>query len=183
MRIVTTTPALTVPLTPLSFFCRPNGVTFIGPPGTAEFLKSETPKAGDIVSFKHRGFLFGSNKPKLPTLYRIRTDITWEEVVNNWKEKTPVLSGNIFLPSPPPPNLLKFNFPFSSDLPIQRSTRTCKPKGYWLQKENRVAFFEEFAHQYNFDPYVADNWTAVAKAQVLAHSVYTTAPSPTTPTE
>ena len=39
------------------------------------------------MSFKHRGFLFHSKKPKLPTLFRIRSDMTWEQVLANWKEK------------------------------------------------------------------------------------------------
>jgi len=65
---------------------RPNGGRFIAPAGTTEFAKRWEPKPGDIVSYKHRGFMFGSNKPKVPTLYRIRDDLQWEDVVNNFKE-------------------------------------------------------------------------------------------------
>lgn len=36
---------------------RSNGVKFIGMPGTGEFVKKWRPKDGDIVSFKHQGFL------------------------------------------------------------------------------------------------------------------------------
>jgi len=56
-------------------------------------VKRGIPKEGDIVSFKHRGFLMGTNRPKLPQLYRIRTDIEWADVVNNWKEKKPSVTG------------------------------------------------------------------------------------------
>jgi signal peptidase I len=74
---------------------RPNGVTFTAPAGTGEFLKRWNPLPGDIVSFKHRGYLSGTKRPKLPTLYRLRTDLTWEDVVNNWKEnKVAGVSGN-----------------------------------------------------------------------------------------
>jgi len=70
---------------------RPNGVRFIGTPGTAEFLKRFSPKEGDIVSFKHAGFLLSSKKPKFPTLYRVRSDLTWQHVVDNWKEVKPTV--------------------------------------------------------------------------------------------
>jgi len=31
--------------------------------------------------------MLSSSKPKMPTLYRIRTDMTWEDVVHNWTER------------------------------------------------------------------------------------------------
>jgi len=45
------------------------------------------------VSFKHRGYLLATKKPKLATLYRVRTDVTWEDVVDNWKEHSASKSG------------------------------------------------------------------------------------------
>jgi len=72
-------------------FCtRPNGVRFVAPAGTTEFAKRFNPQPGDIVTFKHRGYMLSSNKPKVPTLYRIREDLTWENVVQNWKERAVV---------------------------------------------------------------------------------------------
>ena len=68
---------------------RPNGVRFFAEPATSEFSKRWEPKEGDIVSFKHRGFLLNSKKPKLPTLYRLRPDMKWDDVIQRWKEKTP----------------------------------------------------------------------------------------------
>ena len=76
---------------------RPNGVKFLAPAGTTEFVRRWNPKIGDIVSFKYRGFLLGSKKPILPTLYRLRTDLTWDDVVNNWKDKAPAVTGNTFI--------------------------------------------------------------------------------------
>src|SRR5690348_13533863 len=70
---------------------RPNGIAFTAVPGTSEFIKRWNPASGDIVSFKHRGFMFGSKKPKHPTLFRVRTDVTWEDVVKNFKEHTPAV--------------------------------------------------------------------------------------------
>ena len=31
--------------------------------------------------------MFVSNKPKMPTIFRIRDDITWDDVVRNWNEQ------------------------------------------------------------------------------------------------
>jgi len=31
--------------------------------------------------------MLASNKPKMPILYRIRTDVSWDDVVSNWKER------------------------------------------------------------------------------------------------
>jgi len=77
----------------LYFLKRPNGVVFTAVPGTAEFVKRWEPKIGDIVSFKHRGFLLASKKPRLPALFRLRPDLTWDDVVSNWREQKPSSSG------------------------------------------------------------------------------------------
>jgi len=71
-------------------FCilRPNGVTFVASPATSEFVKRETLSKGDIVSFKHRGFLLASKKPKLPSIYRRREDMQWDDVVQNWQQSS-----------------------------------------------------------------------------------------------
>jgi len=63
----------------------------VAPAGTSEFAKRWQPKEGDVVSFKHRGMLSMSGTPKCPTLYRLRRDITWEDVVHNWQEQKPTL--------------------------------------------------------------------------------------------
>jgi len=64
-------------------------VRFVGTPGTTEFVNRWDPKPGDIVSFKHSGFLLSSKKPKFPLLYRLRPDLTWQTVADNWKESKP----------------------------------------------------------------------------------------------
>ena len=78
-------------LTPLSV--RPNGVTFVAAVGTTQFAKRRKPQSGDIVSFKHHGYLIATKKPKLPTLYRMRPDLVWEDVVNSWNEQRPAAPG------------------------------------------------------------------------------------------
>jgi len=77
---------------------RPNGVRFVAAAGTSEFAK-KTLMEGDIVSFKHRGYLAASKKPKFPSLYRVRLDLTWEDVSNNWETKL-TSSSSIVLSSP-----------------------------------------------------------------------------------
>ena len=37
--------------------------------------------------------MLGSNKPKVPILYRVRTDQVWEDVVHIWKEKITIPAG------------------------------------------------------------------------------------------
>lgn len=66
---------------------------FIASAGTVEFMKRHNPKPGDIVCFKHHGLLASTQKPKLATLYRMRPDLKWEDVVINWKEKKPTYTG------------------------------------------------------------------------------------------
>jgi len=73
-------------------FCRPNGVRFTAASGSTEFIKRWDPKPGDVVSFKHRGFLLATKKPKLPLIYRIRSDLKWEDVLENWTESKPIPS-------------------------------------------------------------------------------------------
>ena len=70
---------------------------FVAPAGTTEFAKRWNPQPGDIVSFKHRGFMFASNKPKMPTLYRIRSDVTWDDVVFRWNERSIASPSKLYL--------------------------------------------------------------------------------------
>jgi len=79
-----------------TFTRRPNGVTFTAPPATTEFLRKWQPKVGDIVSFKHHGYLLASKKPKLPVIYRMRQDLTWDDVMNSWNERKRVGEGILF---------------------------------------------------------------------------------------
>ena len=78
------------------FLCRmirPNGVRFHATAGSSEFAKRWNPQTGDIITFKHHGYLFTSKKPKFPTLHRLRNDLQWEDVVHQWKEPNSILKG------------------------------------------------------------------------------------------
>jgi len=82
-----------------NYYCRPNGVRFLATAGSAEFARRNKVNVGDIVSFKHRGFLLATKKPKFPSLYRVRSDLEWDDVVNNWKEMKTIRSYGMVLPS------------------------------------------------------------------------------------
>ena len=78
--------------------------------GTTELSNRWNPQVGDVVSFKHRGFLLATKRPKIPTLYRLRPDLTWQDVLDNWKEHKSISHGT--LKSSPPP------LPFPNNGPL-----------------------------------------------------------------
>jgi len=84
---------LYIALSNLRRIFRPNGILFTAAAGTTEFVKRWNPQSGDIVTFKHRGFLLSTKKPKLATLHRLRPDLTWDIIVQNWKEQQPTRIG------------------------------------------------------------------------------------------
>lgn len=123
------------------------------------------PRPGDIVSFKHHGFLFTSKKPKFPTLYRIRTDITWQDVVDNWKEPNHAPKGNA--------TSTAYGASQSriADWAVKGLKRKHKRKGYWVNIDNRRAFFLHFAEKMGFNPFDAKNWGNVTVKQLAAQQV------------
>jgi hypothetical protein len=70
-------------------------VTFVASPTTTALTTKWQLQPGDIVTFKHRGFWLGSGKPKFPTIYRLRPDKTWNEVVATFKETKSIATGNV----------------------------------------------------------------------------------------
>jgi len=120
-------------------------VIFQAAPGTMEFTKKWNPRVGDIVTFKHRGFMLGSKKPKWPTLSHLRPEMTWEDVVSNFVEKKPRKRGSgIHLPA-----------------------RASVPLGYWKKRENRRNHLCEFATKMGFNPLVSDNWEKLNRPQLV----------------
>ena len=146
---------------------------FIAGGGTTEFLKRWEPKRGDIVSFKHHGFLT-SKKPKLPTLYRLRPDLTWAHVCDKWTERTPSVAGTLHLSYPQHTHTLTNNLSPTlpqqttqiTAWPLQRPISRHRPEGYWEDIENRKSFFLELAKEKGFDPYQPQNWYKVSPGQI-----------------
>ena len=124
------------------------------------------------MSFKYRGLLAGTKKPKLPVLYRMREDLSWDDVVSNWKEMKPSITGK-----PSTPQLLHPTSPhltittLSIVLPSKRPKSTHAPKRHWKSIENRRAFFTKFAEEMGFDPLVPENWHPITKKQIKAKKV------------
>jgi len=147
---------------------RPNGVLFTATPGTAEFARRWNPQPGDIVTFKHRGFLINSKKPKLPTLYRIRTDITWDDVLANWKEGKPTktgLEGKHLLGT--------YDLIHTESWPMRRARGKHKPRGHWNEIDNRRKFLMAMATKMGFDPLIETSWkgkTIKSVERVMVHS-------------
>jgi len=46
-----------------------------------------------------------------------------------------------------------------------------KPKGFWLDIENRRKFFSEFAQSKEFDPLDFQQWKKFAAVDVIQHQV------------
>ena len=45
-------------------------------------------KQGDIVSFKHRGYWLSNQTPKSASIYRIRSDLTWDHVLHSYQHRS-----------------------------------------------------------------------------------------------
>ena len=51
-------------------------------------------------------------------------------------------------------------------LPIRRTSRTYKGKGYWLDIENRQSFLREVAAEVGIDPLHGEAWQQVSRAML-----------------
>lgn len=122
------------------------------------------------MSFKHHGFLHASKRPKFPSLYRLRPDLTWDTVVNNWNEQKNARSGLHSIPFP----LLTNN---TAAWPIiSQKKGQIKPKGYWNDIKNWRKYFIEYADESGFNPLLTENWDAVTASQIKAKKVHVIRP-------
>jgi len=157
-------------------------VRFVAAAGTQEFAKRWNPQPGDIVSFKHHGFLFATKKPKFPALYRLRPDLIWSDVVANWKEQRIKPLGTYYYSLFFLPNFslsLSLSLSFKSlvfivlGMPLHKPKVPVHPRGYWRNIENRRKFFLGLAEVLGFDPTVSDNWNALTQKYVAKNKVHT----------
>ena len=132
-------------------------------------------QAGDIVTVAHRGYMLGSGKPKLPVLNRKRPDLTWQDVIRNWRQPASVARGTYFLShtllsaSPNPTSILVCLLYLASHKSERlRQRRPKKNRGYWMinDRDGRN-FFCGLAKEKGFDPLVADNWKIITKRHVV----------------
>eukprot|EP00026_Physarum_polycephalum_P002482 Phypoly_transcript_02489.p1 GENE.Phypoly_transcript_02489~~Phypoly_transcript_02489.p1 ORF type:complete len:757 (+),score=113.72 Phypoly_transcript_02489:481-2751(+) len=104
------------------------------------------PNIGDIVMFSYENYS-KSMIPVEPKIQRIRTDLSWDEVLQNAQRDT-------------------------NDAAQLNSTSKKKisqhPAGHWTadRHANMRAFFEQFAQERNFDPLVPENWYSLPALEV-----------------
>ena len=72
-------------------FYRPTGITFVVP---ASDVLVSTPEIGEIASFSYERHT-REDTPESPKIFRIRTDVSWGEVVNNARKEKQYLNGKI----------------------------------------------------------------------------------------
>ena len=148
-------------------------MTFVASGSTALFSERWKPKKGDVVSFKHRGYLLATKKPKFPMLYRVRTDITWGDVVNNrrtQKPSTPSGTPHPHTPSQHPQQHESTNAIFLA-WPWKRSQRTNRAMGCWDSIDYRRQFLKEVAEKKGIDPSDAAQWQFINRADIKSHRV------------
>jgi len=69
--------------------CRlPNGTQFKVGTGFSDAERKKPPKTGSVITFKYQE-LSDHGNPRFPVFLRERTDLTWEDVCENAKTKTP----------------------------------------------------------------------------------------------
>lgn len=73
----------------LIIFTRPHGATFSVPP---ENIEVPTLAVGDVVSFSYEN-IARRDLPVNPKIYRVRTDLSWQEVVYSSVKEEKFLSG------------------------------------------------------------------------------------------
>lgn len=118
------------------------------------------------MSFKHRGYLAASKKPKLPTLFRVRKDLTWEEVVTDWREKAPKKTGTF-----PILDCAQAHTLISAPSLLLINPKKRRKKGFWQDVNNRREFLCDLARQLGFDPYQVENWNKVPNRELIARGV------------
>lgn len=134
-------------VTHIHLFQSPNGVTFIATPATPALTTKWQLKPGDIVTFKHRGFWLGNGKPKSPTIYRVRTDKSWDDIVNSFDENKHTATVPVIRKDP-------------------SEMRPTRKKGFWARPENRRQFLIDLATSRGMDPFIADTWYGITQKDI-----------------
>eukprot|EP00026_Physarum_polycephalum_P002682 Phypoly_transcript_02690.p1 GENE.Phypoly_transcript_02690~~Phypoly_transcript_02690.p1 ORF type:complete len:880 (+),score=98.16 Phypoly_transcript_02690:33-2672(+) len=122
----------------------PSGMMFKVPPSSVEVRSY--PKKGDIVMLSYEK-LSSLGIPVEPKLVRIRTDLSWEEVVINYNVENPkerALPGF-----------------------INKFTSPAATRKYWEGDQRRIrAFFVEFARKRGLNPLDPETWYPVTPSVI-----------------
>jgi hypothetical protein len=139
-----------------SLSVRPTGHTFeLG----SESSQVEV-KRGDIVTLSYENYT-RVLKPINPILTRVRTDVTWKDVLHG--SGTTRLNGthNTNLPT-------CFDFDHFLEPSLRGFGLSYQPSSDEERREKLRAFLESFAKKMNIDPLIAENWYNVKGSQVEA---------------
>eukprot|EP00026_Physarum_polycephalum_P002833 Phypoly_transcript_02842.p1 GENE.Phypoly_transcript_02842~~Phypoly_transcript_02842.p1 ORF type:complete len:838 (+),score=97.84 Phypoly_transcript_02842:84-2597(+) len=127
----------------------PDGIIFEVP--NQKFPENAVPKKGEIVTFEYENYSKRS-VPVGPTIVRVRTDLTWRDVVRqHFQDEQAKIRENS-------PENLPENSPENGIGKSPENKR--KPRGFWADEKhrNRRKFFEEFARKNGMDPLVPSSW-------------------------
>ena len=141
---------------------RPNNVTFVV--STHNNKTNVKLKKGDVVTFTYDDYS-RRDTPFNARIYRVRDDLSWEEVVQRYLRDTPhaqalPLTGTLLLSLPPFYCLLIFFLGRShAALDFKQQKHS-----YWTanHSKNARSFFENFARRRNMDPLIPENWYSVS---------------------
>jgi hypothetical protein len=111
-----------------------------------------------VVTFSYEAHV-RTEVPSSPKIVRIRTDISWKEVIANSKDENRFFQQQ--LRSAQSIDQAKENYQKGIPKIFEK-----KPK-LWENVENRRAFFEKFAKSNGFDPRAPANWYNITLVQVL----------------
>eukprot|EP00026_Physarum_polycephalum_P001959 Phypoly_transcript_01963.p1 GENE.Phypoly_transcript_01963~~Phypoly_transcript_01963.p1 ORF type:complete len:985 (-),score=156.37 Phypoly_transcript_01963:23-2977(-) len=104
-----------------------------------DVLYDTNPKKGDVVTFSFENYS-RSVIPVRPKVFRVRTDVFWEDIVRTHiKDRAKIREDNF----------------------------TSRPAGYWTSEKGKKMreFFVTYAKNCGFDPLIPQNWYFVSKSE------------------
>lgn len=119
-----------------------------------EFDEASIPKLGDVVSFCY--FRYGPSGPVDSRVLRVRTDITWREVLRGAQSEQEHNTHNTQLRSA---NAQSMVYMREHEF-LAEDKRITRPHGYWNADEGRNVreFLDNYAKARNLDPLRAETW-------------------------
>ena len=132
-------------------FHRPDGKVFTVP---AQDVRIPMPSVGDVVTFSFDSYA-RRDLPVNPKIYRIRTDISWDDAQHSYAKEKHYLSGKLCCP-----RFVIILMFFSEHLSLPGFTT--QPVGHWTAKNMR-AFLENYASQRGLNPLLAETWYNVPR--------------------
>lgn len=135
---------------------RPNGDTFF-----MDMKQSKVPvKRGDIVTMAYEQYT-RSLTPVNPSIIRVRTDLSWKEVVNGTPSQIQ-LNGKMMWEI----GLISVTYSFHPEPSLRGFGVAFQPPSDEEKRKKLRGYLEEFARDHGMDPLVADSWYNVSTYHV-----------------